>query len=53
MLVNDDETDDAADAEGSKPDVRIQHLNVGHDNATSGAADSNNGVLEIVGVHYM
>lgn len=53
MLVDDDETDDAADAEGCKPDVRIEHLNVRDNHATSGAADANNSVLEIVGVHTM
>jgi hypothetical protein len=53
MLVNDDEADDAANAERSESDVWIQHLDVGDNNATSGAADANNGVLEIVGVHWI
>lgn len=51
MLVDDDKADDTADAEGCEPNVRIQHLNVGDDHAASSASDSNNGVLEIVGVH--
>ena len=51
MLVDDDETDDAADAEGCEPDVRIEHLNVRDNHAASSATDSDNGVLQIVGVH--
>ena len=51
MLVDDDKADDTADAEGCEPNVRIQHLNVRDDHAASSASDSNNGVLEIVGVH--
>lgn len=51
MLVDDDQADDTADAKRRESDVRIQHLNVRYNHAASGAADSNNGVLEIVGVH--
>lgn len=53
MLVDDNQSDYTANAEGCEPDVRIQHLDVGDDHAASGASDSNNGVLEIVGVHWI
>jgi len=53
MFVDDDQADDTADAEGREPDVRIQHLNVRDDHAASGAADANNGVLEVVSVHWI
>ncbi len=51
VLIDDDQSDDTADAEGCESDIWIQHLNVRDDNAASGASDPNNGVLEIVGVH--
>jgi len=51
VLVDNNQSNDTADAEGREPDVRIQHLNVRDDHSASGAADANNSVLEIVGVH--
>ena len=51
MLVDYNQADHTANAEGGEPNVRIQHLNVRDDHAASGAADANNSVLEIVGVH--